>query len=274
MISFIRGFSTTNKPINRVFAKKFLPEIKNIVLVSSCKGGVGKSTIALNTAIAMRKEGAKVGLFDADIYGPSIPVLTGTQGIKVDTDSDGNVIPVKKYDLEIVSPGYLYPPEFPLLWKGSVVQNALITFIKKTKWSELDYLVVDTPPGTGDVHLELSNLLPIDASIMVTTPQQAAFDDVARTVDTYKQSDIPIIGFVTNFNGFTCEHCKTENKIFPYIAPSLMNKDFKLLQMASIPVDTAISNEKDPITLLKPDSTIAKSFQKIAKIIISQVPYK
>lgn len=255
--------------------KSAIPGIGRILLTASCKGGVGKSTVALNTAISLSKTGAKVGLFDADIYGPSVPTIAKTTEEYLLADKDSNFLPVSAYGIETVSIGNCSKKDEALLWKGPLVGSVISELLTKSLWPPLDYLVIDTPPGTGDVHLDLSKLFKIDGTILVTSPQQISVDDVIRSVDAFKKMQIPILGIVQNFDGFVCENCKTLTKIFPGNGAEQISNQYNIPLLGSIPIDPEIAECGDsgvPAIIQKPDSQYAKVFQEIADTIISLIP--
>ena len=255
--------------------KKAIPGVGRVLLTSSCKGGVGKSTVAMNTAISLSKAGAKVGLFDADIYGPSVPTLAKTKNQYLIGDKDSNFFPVNAYGIETVSVGNASDPETSLMWKGPLVSGLVGDLLMKSVWPPLDYLVIDTPPGTGDVHLNLNQMFKIDGTLLVTSPQQISVDDVVRSIDAFKKMGIPILGIIQNFDGFLCDGCKKVTKIFPGNGAEKISLEYNIPLLGSIPIDPQISESSDegvPAVIKKPDSLYAKTFQEIAETIISLLP--
>lgn len=255
--------------------KKAIPGIGRIILAASCKGGVGKSTVAINTAFAMQNAGAKIGLFDADIYGPSVPTMAQTSNKPLAADQDSNFLPITSNGIETVSIGNAIDPNAALMWKGPLVAKVIEDFVRKALWSNLDYLVVDTPPGTGDVHMNLASLLPIDGAVIVTTPQQIAVDDVIRSINAFKQLKIPILGIVQNFDSFVCDGCKTVTRIFPGKGAENIAKEFNLEILGTIPMDPQISCQADkgyPAVLQYPNSPFSIEFNNIAKKILNKLP--
>lgn len=258
-----------------IFKKSVIPGVGRIILAASCKGGVGKSTVAMNTAIALSQTGAKVGLFDGDIYGPSVPTMSATQKEFLLSDKDSNFLPVKAHGIETVSIGNCVDKEAACLWKGPLVGKVLTDFLTQASWSNLDYLVIDTPPGTGDVHLGLSQHFNIDGAILVTSPQKIATADVTRSVSAFKQMGIPILGMIQNFDGFICENCKTETKIFPGRGAEELSKKFNIPLLGSLPIDPEISSAADkgvPVIIAHPNSAYTKVFRDVADTIISFLP--
>lgn len=272
---FASNSNSDAKNAAEAVVKSAIPGIGRILLTASCKGGVGKSTVALNTAISLSKTGAKVGLFDADIYGPSVPTIAKTTEEYLLADKDSNFLPVSAYGIETVSIGNCSKKDEALLWKGPLVGSVISELLTKSLWPPLDYLVIDTPPGTGDVHLDLSKLFKIDGTILVTSPQQISVDDVIRSVDAFKKMQIPILGIVQNFDGFVCENCKTLTKIFPGNGAEQISNQYNIPLLGSIPIDPEIAECGDsgvPAIIQKPDSQYAKVFQEIADTIISLIP--
>lgn len=254
---------------------KAIPGVARIILAASCKGGVGKSTVAMNTAISLAQTGAKVGLFDGDIYGPSVPTMAKTTSEYLLSDKDANFIPVEAHGIETVSLGNCVEKEKPLMWKGPLVGQVLADLVRKAAWGNLDYLVVDTPPGTGDVHMCLAQQFPIDGALIVTTPQMISVADVARSLDAFEKLKVPILGLVENFASFVCDGCKTKTKIFEGDGAELLSKKFNVPVLGSLPIDPAISGAADngiPAVISQPNSEYAKVFQEIAETIISLLP--
>lgn len=268
---------TATKKAASMFGRKALPGVGRILMTTSCKGGVGKSTVALNTAIALKNAGMRVGLFDADIYGPSVPTMMNTEGKPLYSDAEGNFIPVENYGMPTVSIGYGIDPKMAMLWKGPIVGKVISDFLRNAIWPELDYLVLDTPPGTGDVLMSIAQNVPIDAAIVVTQPQNVAVADVIRNFDMFKTLKVKPIGIVQNMDGFRCGKCKTVTKIFPGQGAAELSKKYNVPLIASIPIDPEIATAGDkgvPATLAHPDSEYAKIFAGIAKHVIEQIPKK
>ena len=258
------------------FGIKAIPGVGRIILTASCKGGVGKSTVALNTALALQKQGAKVGILDADIYGPSVPLMTASTKKYLYSDKDSNFVPVDAYGLKTVSVGNAVLPESALLWKGPLVSSVLSQFARKCCWPALDYLVIDTPPGTGDVTLSLASQFPIDGTLLVTTPQKIAISDVIRSVEAFKKLKIPILGVIQNMDSFICPHCNSKNIIFKGTGGNEIAKEAGVELIGSLPIDLNIAKAGDsgkPATL-QDNSPYTKAFNEIAKKIMIKVPKK
>ena len=251
---------------NSVSGKNIAPHIKNFVMVSSGKGGVGKSTTAVNLAISLAMQGKKVGLLDADIYGPNIPRMMGVDGIK--PEIHGNKLePLKAYGVEIMSMGAIMEEGKALIWRGSMIMKAIEQFLRDILWSELDVLVIDMPPGTGDAQLSLAQSVPITAGITVTTPQEVSLDDSRRSLNMFKKLEIPTAGIIENMSGFICPSCDTESDIFGMGTSAAVAKEFDTELMACIPIEPAIRIGGDtgmPIAYHKPDSETGKRYHEAA----------
>lgn len=228
-----------------------IANIKNIIAVTSGKGGVGKSTTAINLAISLSKLGLRVGLLDADIYGPSLPVLIGERGFKPDV-SDNKFVPLTKYGIEILSFGFLISEKEPAIWRGAIVNKALDQLLFDTLWSELDCLIIDMPPGTGDIHLTMCQKMPITAIVSVTTPQDIALVDVGKSLQMYKKMDISCLGVIENMSMHICSNCGHIDEIFGSDGGSKLAKEYGIELLAKLPLNRNIREGSDkgiPITL-------------------------
>ena len=251
---------------NSVSGRNMAPHIKNFVMVSSGKGGVGKSTTSVNLAIALAMQGKKVGLLDADIYGPNIPRMMGLHGQKPEIQGN-KVQPLKAYGVEIMSMGALMDEGAALIWRGSMIMKAIEQFLRDILWSELDVLVIDMPPGTGDAQLSLAQSIPITAGITVTTPQEVSLDDSRRSLNMFQKLHIPTAGIIENMSGFICPSCDTESDIFGMGTTEPVAKEYDTDVIARIPIEPAIRVGGDtgmPVTYHKPDSETAKRYQEAA----------
>jgi ATP-binding protein involved in chromosome partitioning len=256
---------------NSVSGKNIAPQVKNFVMVSSGKGGVGKSTTSVNLAIAMAMQGKKVGLLDADIYGPNIPRMMGVNNVKPEIHGN-KVMPLRAYGVEIMSMGLLMEDGQSLIWRGSMIMKAIEQFLRDILWSELDVLVIDMPPGTGDAQLTLAQSVPVTAGIVVTTPQQVSLDDSKRSLDMFQKLHIPIAGVVENMSGFICPSCETESDIFGMGTSKEMAGSYNTNLMAQIPIEPSIRIGGDtgmPITYHNPDSETAKRYQTAATALLA-----
>jgi ATP-binding protein involved in chromosome partitioning len=256
---------------NSMSGKNIAPQVKSFVMVSSGKGGVGKSTTAVNLAIAMAMQGKKVGLLDADIYGPNIPRMMGVADQKPEIQGN-KVQPLKAYGVEIMSMGSLMEPGQSLIWRGAMIMKAIEQFLRDILWSELDVLVIDMPPGTGDAQLTLAQSVPVTAGITVTTPQEVSLDDSRRSLDMFQKLHIPTAGIIENMSGFICPECDAESDIFGMgtTAPVALEYDTELI--ARIPIEPAIRIGGDtgkPITYFQPDSETAKRYQAAATNLLA-----
>ena len=256
---------------NSMSGKNLVPQVKNFVMVSSGKGGVGKSTTSVNLAIAMAMQGKKVGLLDADIYGPNIPRMMGLLDQKPEIMGN-KVAPLKAYGVEVMSMGSLMEPGQSLIWRGSMIMKAIEQFLRDILWSELDVLVIDMPPGTGDAQLSLAQSVPVTAGITVTKPQEVSLDDSRRSLDMFQKLHIPIAGVIENMSGFICPSCETESDIFGMGTSEAVAKEFDAELMVRVPIEPAIRIGGDtgmPIVYHKPTSETAKRYMEAANKLIS-----
>lgn len=228
-----------------------MANIKNIIAITSGKGGVGKSTTAVNLAIAMAKTGASVGLLDADIYGPSVPMLVGERDFKPDV-RDACFLPLEKYGIKILSFGFLIDEKQPAIWRGAIVNKALNQLMFDTMWGELDYLIIDMPPGTGDVHLTMCQKMPITGVVSVTTPQDISLVDVTKSVEMYKKLGLNCLGVIENMSTHICSNCGHIEAIFGNNGGAKLAAAYNLPLLAKLPLDINICTAADtgvPITL-------------------------
>jgi len=249
------------------------PGVKNIVLVGAGKGGVGKSTVAINLAVALSKMGAKVGILDADIYGPSIPILSGVT--ERPSSVDGHRIePLQAHGLKIMSIGFLVEPDQALIWRGPMVTGALLQLLKDVNWGELDYLILDLPPGTGDIPLTLAQNVKAAGVVLVSTPQDVALADVIRAKLMFDKVHIPVLGLVENMSAFICPHCQTETAIFDKGGAKDAAEKMGIRFLGEIPIDLAIRVGGDsgvPIASGAPDSNQARAFFDVARNVAGAV---
>ncbi len=246
---------------------KRLENVKNIIAVASGKGGVGKSTTSVNLALALSAEGAKVGLLDADIYGPSQPRMMGLSGKPESTDGK-SIEPMCNYGIETMSIGYLIDEESPMIWRGPMVTQALEQLLNDTNWDDLDYLVIDLPPGTGDTQLTLSQKVPVSGAIIVTTPQDIALLDARKGLKMFEKVEVPILGIVENMSTHICSQCGHEEHIFGQGGGEAMAKDYDIKLLGSVPLDISIRVQVDggkPSVVSDPEGAIAESYRDIAR---------
>lgn len=246
---------------------KRLENVKNIIAVASGKGGVGKSTTSVNLALALSAEGAKVGLLDADIYGPSQPRMIGLTGKPESTDGK-SIEPMCNYGIETMSIGYLIDEESPMIWRGPMVTQALEQLLNDTNWDDLDYLVIDLPPGTGDTQLTLSQKVPVSGAIIVTTPQDIALLDARKGLKMFEKVEVPILGIVENMSTHICSQCGHEEHIFGKGGGETMAKDYDIKLLGSVPLDMSIRVQVDggkPSVVSDPEGAISESYKEIAR---------
>lgn len=244
-----------------------LPNVKNIIAVASGKGGVGKSTTSVNLALALAAEGATVGLLDADIYGPSQPQMLGISGRPESADGK-SMEPMQAHGIQAMSIGFLIDNDTPMVWRGPMVTGALEQLLRETNWHDLDYLVIDLPPGTGDIQLTLAQKIPVTGAIIVTTPQDIALLDARKGLKMFEKVSIPILGIVENMSTHICSNCGHEEHIFGAGGGALMAKDYKVDLLGSLPLDIGIRTQADsgkPTVIAEPDSKIASIYKEIAR---------
>lgn len=243
-----------------------LPGIKNIIAVASGKGGVGKSTTTVNLALALAAQGHKVGVLDADIYGPSIPRMLGIQGKP--TSEDGKTLqPMENHGVKCMSMGFLVEEETPMIWRGPMATGALEQLLRDVAWGDLDVLVVDMPPGTGDIHLSMAQRVPITGVVIVSTPQDIALIDARKGLNMFRKVDVPVLGIVENMSYFACPHCGERTDIFSHGGAEIEAQRLEIEFLGAIPLDIKIRETSDggaPIVVSQPDSEHAQSYLAIA----------
>ncbi len=249
-----------------------IPGVKNIVAVGAGKGGVGKTTLAVNLAAALSKLGSRVGMIDGDVYGPNVPMMLGVKG---QLESDGEkILPAEKYGIKVVSMGFLAADDSPVIWRGPMLHSVVKQFFHDVRWGELDYLVIDMPPGTGDVALSLSQTVPVAGAIVVTTPQEVSLADSRRAVRMYQKLNIPVLGLIENMSYFVCPSCSHESDIFGRGGGERTATEMEVPFLGRIPIYEPIRQGSDtghPLVIAEPDSPVSRAFFAAAEQLAAQV---
>ncbi|EKO3565675.1 iron-sulfur cluster carrier protein ApbC [Vibrio metschnikovii] len=248
--------------------------VKNIIAVTSAKGGVGKSTTAANLALAIAGSGAKVGLLDADIYGPSVPMMFGTQDAKPSVRDNKWMQPVKAHGIYTHSIGYLVDKADAAIWRGPMASKALAQLVNETEWPELDYLVVDMPPGTGDIQLTLSQQIPVTGAVIVTTPQDLALADARKGAAMFAKVDVPVVGLIENMSYHICRHCGEKEAIFGVGGAQMLATEYGLSLLAQIPLHVTLREDIDagkPTVIARPDSEHSQQYYALAERICASL---
>ncbi|MFZ5508466.1 MAG: iron-sulfur cluster carrier protein ApbC [Pseudomonadota bacterium] len=255
---------------------KLIPGVKNIIAVASGKGGVGKSTTAVNLALALAAEGATVGILDADIYGPSQPQMLGITGRPESRDGK-SLEPLEAYGVQAMSIGFLIDPEQPMVWRGPMVTQALQQLLNDTRWRDVDYLVIDLPPGTGDIQLTLAQQVPVTGAVIVTTPQDIALLDARKGLKMFEKVGIPILGIVENMSIHICSKCGHEEPIFGSGGGERMSRDYEVELLGQLPLDISIREQADgghPTVVADPDGRVADIYRAIARRVAVRIAEK
>ncbi len=253
-----------------------LPDVKNIIAVASGKGGVGKSTTSVNLALALAAEGANIAILDADIYGPSIPKMLNLSGYPESEDGK-TMLPKIAYGLQTISIGYLIEEDQPMIWRGPMVTNALQQLLNDTKWDDVDYMIVDLPPGTGDIQLTLSQQIPVSGAIIVTTPQDIALIDAQRGLGMFNKVNVPVLGIVENMSTHICSNCGHEEAIFGSGGGVAMAEKNNIDLLGSLPLDINIRKFADsgkPTVIADPDSRVTEEYKSIARKMAARLALK
>ena len=252
---------------------QLLPRVKNIVAVASGKGGVGKSTTAVNLALALAAEGASVGILDADIYGPSQPMMMGIEG-RPDSIDGKTMEPMENYGVQVMSIGFLVEQDNPMIWRGPMATQALEQLLRQTNWGELDYLIVDMPPGTGDIQLTLSQRVPLTGAVIVTTPQDIALLDAKKGIKMFEKVGVPILGIVENMAVHVCENCGHVEHIFGEDGGKRLAAEYKMDYLGALPLNLSIRVQADsgrPSVVNDPDGEIAGLYKRVARQVAVKI---
>lgn len=247
---------------------KPLPNVRNIIAIASGKGGVGKSTTAVNLALALDREGASVGILDADIYGPSIPLMLGVPNKRPSSEDGQSMIPLRAHGLQVMSIGFLIDPDQPMVWRGPMVTQALNQMLQQTQWEDLDYLIVDMPPGTGDIQLTLSQQVPVSGAVIVTTPQDIALLDARKGLQMFRKVNVPILGVVENMSTHLCTNCGHEEPLFGSGGGARMAAEYDVELLGQLPLDLRIREQTDsgqPSVVAEPEEAPAEAYLKTAR---------
>ncbi|MFQ5508363.1 MAG: Mrp/NBP35 family ATP-binding protein [Leptospirillia bacterium] len=252
--------------------QEMAPGIKNVIAVSSGKGGVGKTTIAVNLAVSLAREGASVGILDADIYGPNVPKMLGLSGQPL--SRDGKMVPPEAHGIHVMSMGFMVDDETPLVWRGPMIHGAIQQFLRDVDWGEIDYLIVDLPPGTGDAQLSICQLMPVTGAVIVTTPQEVSLLDSRRGLAMFQKVNVPLLGIVENMSYFQCPNCDCRTDIFSTGGGRLAAEKLGIDFLGAIPIDVAIREGGDtgvPICATDPDNVQAEAIAEVARQIAARI---
>ncbi|ABL02322.1 protein of unknown function DUF59 [Candidatus Ruthia magnifica str. Cm (Calyptogena magnifica)] len=251
-----------------------LPEVKNIIAIASGKGGVGKSTTAVNLALALQMEGAKIAILDADIYGPSQPRMLGVSKVKPESTAEGKLLPILGHGIQSMSIGYLVDEDNPMIWRGPMVTQALEQMLRDTLWRGIDYMIIDLPPGTGDTQLTLSQKIPVSGSVIVTTPQDIALIDAKKGLKMFEKVNIPILGIVENMSLHICSECGHQEAIFGTGGGETMAADANVEFLGALPLEMDIRTDVDegtPTVIKDPEGRISEIYKEIAKKVSAKL---
>jgi ATP-binding protein involved in chromosome partitioning len=263
--------STANTPPNPFDNRQPIPGIKHILAISSGKGGVGKSTVATNLALALAKTGARVGLLDADIYGPSIPRMLGTLHQKIEIGEDKRLIPLTRFHIKLMSIGFLVDEDLAIVWRGPMLFKAMDQFLRDVAWGELDYLLVDLPPGTGDIQLSLAQKVPVAGAIAVSTPQDVALTDVKKAIDMWQRVSVPVLGVIENMSYFVAPGTNDRIQLFPKGSIDTFLSERGIPKIGEIPFHPNVGKGGEagiPIIESDPSSVESQAFMNIANSLI------
>ena len=262
---------------SRLGEGSFLPGVKNVVPVASGKGGVGKSTVSANLALALAQTGAVVGLMDADLYGPSIPTIMGIRDQSPQAGANNQITPVTQYGVKVISMGFFLPEDKAVIWRGPMLDKMVTQFLGGVQWEELDYLVIDLPPGTGDIQLSLCQKVPLTGAVIVSTPQDVALNVAQKAIIMFNQLNCPLLGMIENMSYYLCPHCGERDEIFGSGGAARLSDQLKIPFLGELPLSTRIRTTSDqghPIVISEPDSPQAQAFLQVAKNLAAQISIK
>ncbi|MBU2979715.1 iron-sulfur cluster carrier protein ApbC [Alteromonas sp. C1M14] len=248
--------------------------IRNVVAIASGKGGVGKSTTSLNLAFALMQEGAKVGILDADIYGPSVPIMLGNPDARPASEDNKHMQPIEAWGMVANSIGYLVPAEDAAVWRGPMASRALTQLVEETRWPVLDYLIVDMPPGTGDIQLTMAQQVPLSAAVVVTTPQDLAVADAQKGISMFEKVNVPVVGLVENMSYYQCSACGHKDYLFAQDGGKALADRYSLPLLGALPLDVSIREHADlgkPLVVDKPDNAVANIYREAARALSMQM---
>ena len=268
------GANVRPSPAKQHNPNDLVPTVKNVVLVGSGKGGVGKSTVSANVAVALANLGCKVGLLDADIYGPSLPLMMGLFGARPTSEDGKSVNPLQAFGVKVISIGFFVDPDQAMIWRGPMLHGALVQLLRDVRWGDLDYLILDLPPGTGDIQLTIAQQVSVSGAVVVTTPQDVALADAIKAKAMFDKVDIPVLGFVENMSGFVCPHCHTETEIFSKGGAEQAAGKLGVPFLGRVPINPAIrvgSDDGRPVVAADPGLPEAQALTRIAQNIADRV---
>ena len=249
------------------------PRIRNVIAVGSGKGGVGKSTTTVNLALALQAEGARVGILDADVYGPSIPTMLGLSG-KPESPDNKSIEPMRAFGVETMSIGFLVEADTPMIWRGPMATSALTQLFNDTRWDDLDYLLIDLPPGTGDIQLTLAQKIPVAGAVIVTTPQDIATLDAKKALKMFQKVEVAVLGIIENMALHVCSNCGHEEHLFGEGGGQRMAAQYGVPLLGSLPLDISIREQGDvgrPIMVSAPESAVAQAYRQAARALVGQL---
>jgi ATP-binding protein involved in chromosome partitioning len=254
-------------------SKAPVPGVKNIIAVGAGKGGVGKTTVAVNLAIALSQAGGRVAMIDGDIYGPNVPMMLGIR-TQLTSDEGGKIVPAEQYGIQLVSMAFLTGDDAPIIWRGPMLHGVIQQFFREVRWQNIDYLIVDMPPGTGDVALSLSQSVPVAGSVVVTTPQTVSVADTRRAIRMYQKLNVPALGLIENMSHFICPDCRHESDIFGKGGGEMLAAELSVPFLGRVPLYEPIRIGSDtgvPITIGQPESPAAEAFRAAARQLAAQL---